>query len=209
MSGPGDPNFEARCQDIRDTAQHMADLVTDLLDIGKIEAGLDAAREPMDLVPVADEALRLVRPNAERKTIELTADLPETAIVTAAPIRVRQALVNLIDNGIKYTPSGGRVTVTAAFSAGGDRAESVTIRVGDSGIGIPARGSSPRVRHVLPGQRARRRPGLREPASGSRSPGPSSIPSAAASASKCRGSGHDVHRRAARRTRVTPARHPR
>jgi two-component system, OmpR family, phosphate regulon sensor histidine kinase PhoR len=139
MSGPGDHNFESRCRDIRDTAQHMADLVTDLLDIGKIEAGLDAAREPMDLVPVAVEALRLVRPNAERKTVELTAELPETASVMAAPIRVRQALVNLIDNGIKYTPTGGRVAVTAAFSAGGDGAESVTIRVADTGIGIPAR----------------------------------------------------------------------
>jgi two-component system phosphate regulon sensor histidine kinase PhoR len=117
----------------------MADLVTDLLDIGKIEAGLDAAVEPMDLVPVAVEALRLVRPNAERKTIELTAELPETAIVMAAPIRVRQALVNLIDNGIKYTPTGGRVAVTAAFSAGGDGARAVTIRVMDTGIGIPAR----------------------------------------------------------------------
>ena len=139
MSGPGDPSFESRCQDIRDTAQHMADLVTDLLDIGKIEAGLDAAIEPMDLVPVTVEALRLVRPNAERKTIELTAELPETAFVLAAPIRVRQALVNLIDNGIKYTPTGGRVTVTAASSAGGDVAESVTLRVTDTGIGIPAR----------------------------------------------------------------------
>ncbi len=88
MAGPADPNFEKHCHDIRDTAQHMADLVTDLLDIG---------------------------------------------------IRIRQALVNLIDNGIKYTPSGGRVTVSAAFSAGGDGAETVTIRVSDTGLGIPAR----------------------------------------------------------------------
>jgi signal transduction histidine kinase len=89
MAGPTDTNFETHCQDIRDTAQHMADLVTDLLDIGKIEAGLDAAREPMDLVAVAGEALRLVAPNAERKTIELQTDLPEEAIVMAAPIRIR------------------------------------------------------------------------------------------------------------------------
>jgi len=139
MAGPADQNFEKHCHDIRDTAQHMADLVTDLLDIGKIEAGLDAAREPMDVVPVAEEALRLVGPNAERKTIHLRADLPERAMVVAAPIRIRQALVNLIDNGIKYTPSGGRVTVSAAFSAGGDGAETVTIRVSDTGLGIPAR----------------------------------------------------------------------
>ena len=139
MAGPTDPNFEKHCQSIRDTAQHMADLVTDLLDIGKIEAGLDAAREPMDLVPVAEEALRLVGPNAQRKTIDLRADLPEQAIVIAAPIRIRQALVNLIDNGIKYTPAGGRVTVSAAFSADGDGAQTVTIRVTDTGLGIPAR----------------------------------------------------------------------
>ena len=139
MAGPTNPGFEKHCQDIRDTAQHMADLVTDLLDIGKIEAGLDAAREPMDLVPVAEEALRIVRPNAERRAIELRTDLPAEAIVMAAPIRIKQALVNLIDNGIKYTPSGGRVTVSAAFSAGGDGAETVTIRVSDTGLGIPAR----------------------------------------------------------------------
>jgi two-component system, OmpR family, phosphate regulon sensor histidine kinase PhoR len=139
MAGPSHDGFEKHCQDIRDTAQHMADLVTDLLDIGKIEAGLDAAREPMDLVPVAEEALRIVRPNAERRTIELRTDLPAEAIVMAAPIRIRQVLVNLIDNGIKYTPSGGRVTVSAAFSAGGDGAETVTLRVSDTGLGIPAR----------------------------------------------------------------------
>ena len=93
----------------------------------------------MDLVPVAEEALRIVRPNAERKAIELRTDLPAEAIVRAAPIRIRQVLVNLIDDGIKYTPSGGRVTVSAAFSAGGDGAETVTLRVSDTGLGIPAR----------------------------------------------------------------------
>src|SRR5207244_7536218 len=99
MAGSGDANHETRCRDIRDTAQHMAELVTDLLDIGKIEAGLDSAREPVDLVPVAEDALRIVRPNAERRAIELRTDLPAEAIVMAAPIRIKQALVNLIDNG--------------------------------------------------------------------------------------------------------------
>src|SRR5262245_28599670 len=104
IAGPDNKNFDSQCQDIRDTAQHMADLVSDLLDIGKIEAGLDAAGEPVDVVAVVADALRIVRPNAERKSITLGADLPEKAIVMATEIRVRQALVNLIDNGVKYTP---------------------------------------------------------------------------------------------------------
>jgi two-component system phosphate regulon sensor histidine kinase PhoR len=139
LAGPTNPAFEKQCQDIRDTAQHMADLVTDLLDIGKIEAGLDAAREPMDLVSASSTTGRLERPNAERKAIELRIDLPPEAVVMAAPIRIRQVLVNLIDNGIKYTPSGGRVTLSAAFAAGGAGAETVSVRVSDTGLGIPAR----------------------------------------------------------------------
>src|SRR5207247_2331042 len=139
MAGSGDPNHETRCQDIRDTAQHMAELVTDLLDIGKIDAGLDSAREPVDLVPLIGEALRMVKPRAETKNIELCADLLEEATILAVRGRVRQALINLLDNGVKYTPAGGRVTIAAVFSVSGDGAEAVTIRASDTGIGIPAR----------------------------------------------------------------------
>jgi signal transduction histidine kinase len=139
MAGPGDGNHARRCEDIRDTAQHMADLVSDLLDIGRIEAGLDAAREPMDLIPVIAEALRIVRPRAEAKGIELDAELVEETTISAVPSRVRQVLINLIDNGVKYTPAGGRVSVAAAFSTAANGASSVRIRVTDTGIGIPAR----------------------------------------------------------------------
>jgi len=139
IAGPADENHATRCQDIRDTAQHMADLVTDLLDIGKIEAGLDSNREPMDLIPVVGEALRIVKPRAETKSIELRAELPEEAIVSAVPSRIRQMLINLVDNGVKYTPAGGRVTIAVVFSSGGAGAGTVTIRVADTGLGIPAR----------------------------------------------------------------------
>jgi signal transduction histidine kinase len=139
MAGSGHPSHTERCQDIRDTAQHMADLVTGLLDISKIEAGLDSAREPVDLVSILGDALRMVKPRAEPKNIELLAELPGEAIVLAVPIRLRQALINLIDNGVKYTPAGGRVTVVAVRSFVADGAEMVTVRVTDTGIGIPAR----------------------------------------------------------------------
>jgi signal transduction histidine kinase len=139
MAGSGHPSHTERCEEIRDTAQHMADLVTGLLDISKIEAGLDSAREPVDLVSILGDALRMVKPRAEPKNIELLAELPGEAIVFAVPIRLRQALINLIDNGVKYTPAGGRVTVAAVRSFVADGAEMVTVRVTDTGIGISAR----------------------------------------------------------------------
>jgi len=138
MAGPGHPSHTERCQDIRDTAQHMADLVTGLLDVSKIEAGLDSAREPVDLVSIVSDALRMVKPRAEAKNIELLTELPGEAIVLAVPIRLRQALINLIDNGVKYTPASGRVTVAAASSFVAEGGEMVTVRVTDTGIGIVA-----------------------------------------------------------------------
>jgi signal transduction histidine kinase len=115
----------------------LADLVTDLLDIGKIEAGLDSVREPVDLAPLIGEALRMVRPRAEAKNIELHAEPSGEPTILAVGSRVRQALINLVDNAVKYTPAGGRVTVS--FEGPGDGAEFVTIRVSDTGLGIPAR----------------------------------------------------------------------
>lgn len=138
-AGPGDARHQARCQDIRDTAQHMADLVADLLDLGWIEAGLDPYREPTDVVPLVGEALRMVTPHAESKRVALHADLPGEAWVRVVPSRIRQALINLIDHGVKYTPEGGRVRIAAVFSAGSGEAGTVTIRVTDTGIGIPPR----------------------------------------------------------------------
>jgi PAS domain S-box-containing protein len=138
-AGPGDARHHARCQDIRDTAQHMADLVADLLDLGRIEAGLDPYRERTDVVPLIGEALRMVTPHAESKRVVLRAELPGEAWVSVVASRIRQAFINLIDNGVKYTPEGGRVTVAAVFSAGAGDAGTVTIRVTDTGVGIPAR----------------------------------------------------------------------
>jgi two-component system, OmpR family, phosphate regulon sensor histidine kinase PhoR len=139
MAGPGDERHRARSQVIRDTAQHMSELVSDLLDLGKIEAGLDPYREPTDLIPLIGEALRMVTPHAEARRIVLRADLPGEAWVSVVASRMRQALINLIDNGVKYTPEGGHVCVVAVFSAGSGGAGMVTVRVTDTGIGIPAR----------------------------------------------------------------------
>jgi len=138
-TGSGDPRFKTRCEDIRETAQHMSELVTDLLDLGKIEAGLEAAREEADYVALIHEAARIVGPGAEAKTITLHVQTPPAADTWAARSRIRQALVNLLDNAVKYTPAGGTVTLSSAFSAGAQGPESLTIRITDTGVGIPAK----------------------------------------------------------------------
>jgi PAS domain S-box-containing protein len=138
-AGPNDPRFHSRCEDIRDTAQHMSELVTDLLDLGKIEAGLDAAREEADLVALITEASRIVAPQAEAKNITLGVQVPPAAETFAARSRIRQAFVNLLDNAVKYTPPGGTVSLWAAFSSGSDAQSMLTVRITDTGIGIPAR----------------------------------------------------------------------
>ena len=100
---------------------------------------LDAVREEADFVALINEAVRIVSPAAEAKTVTLTVQTPPEAETMAARSRIRQALVNLLDNAVKYTPCGGTVTLTAAFSAGARGPESLTIRVTDTGVGIPAR----------------------------------------------------------------------
>ena len=59
--------------------------------------------------------------------------------MAAVPSWIRQMLINLVDNGVKYTPAGGRVTIAVVFSSGGAGAGTVAIRVADTGSGIPAR----------------------------------------------------------------------
>ena len=117
----------------------MSELVTDLLDLGKIEAGLDSVREEADYVALINEAARIVGPGAEAKNITLHVQTPPEAETMAARTRIRQALVNLLENAVKYTPAGGTVTLSSAFSAGAQGPESLTIRITDTGVGIPAK----------------------------------------------------------------------
>jgi len=120
-------------QRVQMSVGQITTLVTDLLDLGRIEAGLDTTKETTPITVLARYAVEGLRTAAERKGVTLESSLPEELpMVTGDPIRLRQMIGNLIDNAIKYTPAGGTVTIDAR--AEGDQ---VILRVSDTGPGIP------------------------------------------------------------------------
>ncbi len=115
------------------SVQSITRLITDLLDLGRIEAGFDSQKEPTHLPLVVRYAVEGLRQQAEAKHQSLTTNVPEDLPpVYGNPPRLRQMLSNLLDNAILYTPEGGSVALTA-------RAEDdlVVITVSDTGMGIP------------------------------------------------------------------------
>ncbi|HNW93527.1 MAG TPA: ATP-binding protein [bacterium] len=117
---------------VRGSARHLLALINDVLDISKIEAGqLQVVREPYDLRQTITQAVQSVQPLAEKRGLALTLTLaPELGPTIGDERRVRQILVNLINNAIKFTERGG-VEVTAALQGGACR-----LAVQDTGIGI-------------------------------------------------------------------------
>jgi signal transduction histidine kinase len=114
-------------------AARLVELIDDLLDIARIEAGkVELKRTALDLALLIQEVATALRPQIEAKgqrlTLDLTAALPTTS---GDAERVRQILMNLLSNAHKYTPSGGSITVTA-----GREADRVRIEVHDTGIGL-------------------------------------------------------------------------
>ncbi len=116
--------------------RHLRDLIDDLLDLSRIEAGqLSVAPEEVDPADVIGEILNLVRPLATSRDIDLSADTPSgstTLSVHADRRCIRQVLINLVGNAVKYTPVGGRVSVDVDTVSD----EMVRIGVTDSGPGI-------------------------------------------------------------------------
>ena len=117
---------------VRVSVEHITALISDLLDLGRIEAGLDSAKEPVPLAALARYAVDGLRGVAETRGLNLETELPEDLPLLAGdPIRLRQMIGNLIENAIKYTPQGGCVRVDAYADQ-----DQVILRVHDTGRGI-------------------------------------------------------------------------
>jgi signal transduction histidine kinase len=115
-------------------AEQMNRLIGDLLDAAAIDAGrLAIDREPRDAAELASDAIEMLRPLAEHDSISVEQPpVPEPVRVSCDRDRIVQVLGNLIGNAIKFTPTGGSITVTVARDA-----SNVRFAVADTGPGIP------------------------------------------------------------------------
>jgi signal transduction histidine kinase len=136
MLGPlGTDRYRLYAQDIFDSGHHLLEVINDILDISKVEAGeFELHEEPTELRGVIEHAARLVQERAESDglalVLEIDRNLPDLLIDARL---IKQSLINLLSNAIKFTPPGGRITVRA-----GEASDcSILLSVIDTGIGIP------------------------------------------------------------------------
>jgi PAS domain S-box-containing protein len=133
-AGPVTPQQKEFISRVQNSVQNITALISDLLDLGKIESGMDSQKEPAPLAALIRSALDTARSRVEAKHIvvetSLPADLPP---LFGNPVRLRQMAANLIDNAIKYSPEGGKVQITTRLENG-----QILFQVIDSGIGIPS-----------------------------------------------------------------------
>ncbi len=119
---------------IRDSGRHLLELINDILDLSKIESGqLELEEEHVDLVATACRAAKMIRGSGLDRHLELSIRQPSQKVCMTADLRmIRQILLNLLTNAVKFTPDGGQVTVSFAEASNGD----FEITVADTGIGM-------------------------------------------------------------------------
>jgi len=117
---------------INSSGRYLLDLTSDILDLAKIESGHVTLRlETVMIVEIAHGVIRDMDPLAAKKAIRIKAELAAAGQVQADAGKLRQMLLNLVSNAVKFTPEGGRVTIGAQRLA-----DTVEISVSDTGIGI-------------------------------------------------------------------------
>jgi signal transduction histidine kinase len=133
--GPiGNERYRQYLRDIHNSGGHLISLINDLLDLSKIEAGkLDLAFATVALDDVTQQAVALMQPQANREHIIIrTALSPKLPPIVADARSVKQIVLNLVSNSIKFTAAGGQVIVSTALTDLGE----VVLRVRDTGIGM-------------------------------------------------------------------------
>ncbi len=135
--GPIGPRYREYAGDINHCGHHLLDIINDILDMAKIEAGkFEMQDERITLPMLLESCLRLMRDRAEKGGVTLESRLaPDLPLLRADTRALKQILINLLSNAVKFTPQGGSVILSARY----DRATGeLAIAVADTGCGIPA-----------------------------------------------------------------------
>ena len=132
--GPlGTPKYIDYARDIHRSGQYLLDVISDILDMSKIEAGrMQLELQTCGLVGVVEDALRIVAARAQQGGVTIETDVASDLELTVDRRALKQVLINLMANAVKFTPAKGRVDITARHDQG-----HATIVIADTGIGIP------------------------------------------------------------------------
>ena len=135
MFGPlGAEKYQEYCGDIHSSGQYLLDVINDVLDMAKIEAGrIRLEFEDLALDPLLNEAMRVVSARAQEKKLTLTAKIDPELQLHADRRALKQIALNLLANAVKFTPAGGRITVRGRASD-----HHIVLSIADTGIGIAA-----------------------------------------------------------------------
>jgi signal transduction histidine kinase/DNA-binding response OmpR family regulator len=120
-------------RDIRDSGRHLLELLNDILDLSKVEAGrMQLERSTFAVSDVLEACLAQVRAKAEQKGVVLRRDVAaDVGILETDELRFKQVLLNLLSNAVKFTPAGGTVTTSVTTER-----DAIAVTVTDTGIGI-------------------------------------------------------------------------
>jgi signal transduction histidine kinase/HAMP domain-containing protein len=132
----GNAKYVEYARDIHLSGLHLLDVINNVLDLTNSEAGkLTLAPEPIDLVEIIDSCIAIMRDQCARAQLKLRVDVPQAfPAIWGDPAKLRQILLNLMSNAVKFTEPGGAVTVCTRAAEDG----SMTLCVKDTGIGMSA-----------------------------------------------------------------------
>ncbi len=137
--GPvGNPRYLGYAKDIHDSGVHLLGIINEILDLAKIESGraLPEKPEPFALVPMLEQAVRVTEPLAQKQRVAVTVDIAaehHRIELLAVERTVRQIVLNILSNAVKFTPADGSVRLSLDLSDNG-----LAVRIADTGIGMSA-----------------------------------------------------------------------
>ncbi|MCA0368425.1 MAG: PAS domain S-box protein [Proteobacteria bacterium] len=137
LFGPLNEKYKGYAADILKSGQHLLSLINDVLDMAKIEAGkMTLHYEPVSLKEVCEDAVRLMRGKAQEAGLTIAVEAADLPDIEADHRGVKQVMLNLISNAVKFTPEGGTITLSLTPFDGEAGEPRIRVACADTGIGI-------------------------------------------------------------------------